>query len=644
MENEPPVEKFSVSYLRDAIRSHLREEEVSDELKKFVKGDDVQQILDELKNSGFVDKFVTSISQKTSHGDLTDGFAEKGGEASHRISGRRLFVAVKRGRGLLEYVPHGAPNFEGVYVCGELFGQRFRSEIVPAAPEVDFQRRGCIHLPEVTLPNDPNMLLNFSQQLHLVMIATQTSTLPSGSSLYDEMKRRVDASRGESSSERTAPRLIGVCCVDWRKAMTAAGRDVQIVAEFVAPHQCERALVGTVEVRVGLEPGFLCPLAKGILTAHQEQERQEVDGALSKFHKQLDQFWATCVKANPLLRKAPLVLSVRGEDDLERPCCSFVRPLQLSRLIACPREAARFISLFNDRISSSNNRCWLRLHSLLALKSATEEERALLLCSILLGFGLDAWVCWGVGLNGEQSWVLTIDGESQSLWDVHTGHQYELPFDSASAPPLVKLNGAFNHESVQVNVGEEVPGQLMIRDIDFDDPFTWKRLRVTSQTAMGSYWSGVDLAAPSYPVDIEVGVETAVRRIVCEHRRETHDIQRTRFDESLEHMLMPLLVEYENEVLLSASHPQGGGFHEGIKKHIPKGWMVQGVPHHFNHADVVRIGCQLFDDETTYDLFGIDIPGAKFMIRAKASVYPDGFVSLWVLIGVKYPSRNDEDF
>ena len=45
-----------------------------------------------------------------------------------------------------------------------------------------------------------------------------------------------------------------------------------------------------------------------------------------------------------------------------------------------------------------------------------------MLASLLLGYGLDAWVCFGADAVGQQTWVLTRSTKDTALfWDPSTG-------------------------------------------------------------------------------------------------------------------------------------------------------------------------------------------------------------------------------
>ena len=54
------------------------------------------------------------------------------------------------------------------------------------------------------------------------------------------------------------------------------------------------------------------------------------------------------------------------------------------------------------------------------------EDHATLLCSLLLGFGLDAYVVVGKNLDGPYVWCLTkVAPNAVELWDSVTGQRYE---------------------------------------------------------------------------------------------------------------------------------------------------------------------------------------------------------------------------
>lgn len=91
------------------------------------------------------------------------------------------------------------------------------------------------------------------------------------------------------------------------------------------------------------------------------------------------------------------------------------------------------------------------------------EEHAALLCSLLLGFGLDAYVVIGTKSKGQaHTWVMTLGAEGGvTFWESVTGQRYVQPdFDPnaqagkplpSSPHPYRTIGCAFNHQSFYAN-------------------------------------------------------------------------------------------------------------------------------------------------------------------------------------------------
>lgn len=123
--------------------------------------------------------------------------------------------------------------------------------------------------------------------------------------------------------------------------------------------------------------------------------------------------------------------------------------MQVGRLLDTPRQAARFVSLIgygksNPTMSGlkENFEKWFNLHTFLAINKGDSENHAILLCNILLGFGLDSYVCLGTKLktNTPHAWVATVSDNYREVvfWESLTGNRYlHIPIEPNS-PPLEK--------------------------------------------------------------------------------------------------------------------------------------------------------------------------------------------------------------
>lgn len=66
----------------------------------------------------------------------------------------------------------------------------------------------------------------------------------------------------------------------------------------------------------------------------------------------------------------------------------------------------------------------LRFHTFLSGGGGDYEDHAHLLCSLLMGFGMDAFVVSGSSSEGGHAWVVTL-GKKVTYWESLTGTRYD---------------------------------------------------------------------------------------------------------------------------------------------------------------------------------------------------------------------------
>lgn len=110
------------------------------------------------------------------------------------------------------------------------------------------------------------------------------------------------------------------------------------------------------------------------------------------------------------------------------------------------------------------------------------ENHALLLCALLLGFGLDAWICVGTTGEGAHAWVATLDdlkkqgkglhgGKRVTFWESLTGERQDQ--DDPKVHRFYRTIGcAFNHKRFYGNLQPDV--RVFCTDFNFNDGRLWK--------------------------------------------------------------------------------------------------------------------------------------------------------------------------
>lgn len=105
----------------------------------------------------------------------------------------------------------------------------------------------------------------------------------------------------------------------------------------------------------------------------------------------------------------------------------------------------------------------------------------MLLCCLLLGFGLEAYVCVGTNSEGSHAWVLTRapavgpDGSKRKIyfWESLTGNK--LGQDDPRVHRFYRtIDSVFNHKAFYANV--QADNRVINTNWHFEDEFMWKSM------------------------------------------------------------------------------------------------------------------------------------------------------------------------
>lgn len=333
---------------------------------------------------------------------------------------------------------------------------------------------------------------------------------------------------------------------------------------------------------------------------------------------------------------------------------SYVTPLQC-REIATPLEAARFVSLLPtvpELASPSRGAIWLTYPSFLACGRCSATSHALLLCSLLLGFGLNAFVVLGVlsaelgGMNA--SWVMTRSpvaaaaaaaGGPKSaricFWDPVTGTRTLLSENTRYGA----VDMLFNHASIYaVNQMD-----TSIKSIDLQEqPYALPRWSVFKPAGGSSSSKAVcSLHASRLNVaEAQLQVENDLRALILDMRK-LHSLA-TEFDPQLEHILGQALVTYELERTEGAvpANAAEDFFGDAIRHAVPKGATFKALPLHFAHLSAEQMMQTILRNSPSASGGSVgkgivlsNGKGVKLAVRCSIRSWPENVVSVWLLVG-----------
>ncbi|CAL8286910.1 unnamed protein product [Merluccius merluccius] len=552
---------------------------------------------------------------------------------------RYLHLQVLGGKAFLEHLQEPEPMPGQVCSTFRLYlhfrGQRFRSKPVPCACEPDLQEGFLLEVHregtgEGSRMADCTTMLSICDPVHLVLIKTDTS------------------------NETT---LVSSYFLDWRTVLGApSGRTCFSVELLGVGSEC-KVPAGVLTVSLELFPPLSETLNGDIITTQQSLERQRTAEKERLFLVYAKQWWREFLEIRPSHQSKLVKIFAQDENGVNRPVCSYVRVLRAGRLLESPRQAARFVSLLADERAplvggGAKQEQWCSLLAFVCRGKGDCEDHATLLCSLLLGFGLDAYVCVGTrAKGGPHTWVLTrgTDG-SITFWESLTAHRYlHQAVDPDAAPlaaqpkpssPYRTVGCVFNHHSFLANCQPSDAVPLCV--FDFQNASRWKAMSeealrsVCAPGATTSLPPVPHLAAPSLqPAAASNQLELEMRFLLSEHRKDL-DLA-TVWDDHLSYLLSSALAAYETERCTGVSCGNEE-FQDAVRRAVPDGHTFKGFPIHFLHRNARRAFATCLRSQFCEEIVSCRGDHVRLAVRVRVYAYPEDACAVWVMFACKYRS------
>lgn len=191
-------------------------------------------------------------------------------------------------------------------------------------------------------------------------------------------------------------------------------------------------------------------------------------------------WWSRVRRMHPHIESRNIRILAEDECGSHRFACCMLSPVTPPRELLSPRFAARFVSLVPLRtdpgLRGGRSDGWRSAFATICRMQGSTEDHALLLCSLLLGWGLDAWVAMGVATEPADdededapakespcSWVVTFEHDADrpafptvTFWDAVNGTQFEDVTGAATGEVgshhFKELHALFNDKVFAVNV------------------------------------------------------------------------------------------------------------------------------------------------------------------------------------------------
>lgn len=624
------------SRIRDCVDESFRGEEAESA------GIDEAGLLNALKERGIVDDVMNTLKFEGLERDPGRSKDKRRVNALEEVPARvgvdptrrYLYLQVLGGKAFLEHLQDPEPLPGKVTSTFTLYvhfkGQRFKSRPVPCACEPDINEGFLLELQkDGGKMADAATLLSISDYIHLVLIKTD----PSGDTT-----------------------LIGSHFLPWRDILSAANGRLTSAVEINGVGAEAKVPMGILEIKFEIIPRLSQILTKEVISAQVNLEHSRIAERERLFLVYAKQWWKEFLQIRASHSNRLVKIFAQDECGTNRPVCSFVCPLRAGRLLDSPRQAARFVSLLGyehaPSVGGGRAEMWSSLHAFLCKGKGDCEDHAVLLCSLLLGFGLNAFVCVGTkGKGAAHTWVMTISPEGEvTFWESLTAHRYAHRPVNPDDPPALKqsrpdhpyrtVGCVFNHRTFYAN--SQPTDSVEVCQFELQNEARWKCM---SEEALRSVCGPKILPSgpvfpPLYPSGVDSSLvsndmEHELRSLVTDHRRDLG--LNTAWDDELSYILTPALAAYELEhsTGVSAGNEE---FQQAIRRAIPDGHTFKGFPIQFVHRNARRAFATCLRSLVCEEIICCRGDHVRLAVRVRVFTYPEGACAVWIMFAVRYRS------
>ena len=472
-----------------------------------------------------------------------------------------------------------------------------------------------------------------------------------------------------------ARNLVGTATIDYRFGKIFQGDYMSV--ELMPCEQDGGHIdvnLGIVYARLRVEDG-LEGSTKARMALQTEGDVKEIDYAISNHQERMSKlnrdfilsarsWWARARRQYPHVENRVVKILAEDESGQHRFVSSFVCPHTPPRELTNARFAARFVSLipFKRDLALTGGRIetWRCAHALLSRMQGDAEDHAILLCGLLLGWGLNAWVALGtIDSSGGSSqstetrahcWVVTLDATDDrthpriTCWETLTGLQYELPtggkYSSTQSHHFAELHVLFRHDRYALNIQKTArlprPGDENFRGIrnmsfDLSDPEKWLPLPCQDITTLRHPGANVTLSmTPGMDISaLEVTLENTLKDRIADWRLENS--LASVFDGDLALILQPALAAYELDRAVGVTFGNAD-FQAAIKRYVQRGECFKGYPTCFSHTDASAVMQSLRRTSASADVALAQGRNVRLAVRVKLFPYPEGILACWVML------------
>lgn len=608
--------------MKSAIHTFLQDTHVYDSIRDIVdtyvsqhEGENVAQdnpseIMRIVREKGVLQELVSQIQ--------TRSVIAGAGAPTVPNDGRfYLLVRLNGGRAFVDNVdvaPSTAAKRSLVFAAH--FGsQRFRSALRPCTVDPGFDDEFLFEVDATTFGFNDTDLIEVSTPFHIAVL--------------------------REDSQLNVAELLGENVIDWRRVLKSGC--VGLTVELCGKNAGVPA--GIVDLQLELVAKRRIRYKEDDIAARVEQQRVAVTNADREFLVYTRRWWSEYQGLRPTHKERKVKLFASTTTGRMVPVTHFVSPMQAEFGIDSPQDAARFVSLLRvtsdtlDPVNPLNaeTNTWLSPFIFMAQRQGHSCNHAALLCSLLLGFGMDAYCAMGSCQNGDLGVFVvsrTVDARGSvtaTVWNATTGErspaQEQVTFST--------IDCLFNNKSFYANCQPST--NIASVSFDYNNEEFWKPLNVLKLRMVPRYPSAPLLFETTDPLAMERALELKVRAAVAAYR-DAFGVT-TAFDNTVSYVLSQALVLYERQQ--SEGRPENFAFfQDSVKGTLGAGKTFKAIPINVSYLDESSVMDVVRATSVGKEILDTVAENAKFAVRVKVFCFPERVFSVWVMAAVYYSAGN----
>ena len=587
--------------LKSLIHDYMDKNQVFDRVRDALESQAISEALSS-------QKILEALGQQGVLADVVDqvGNARLEPEAAAEPNKRYLLLKLQYGKAFLDFAAEiDSPTTLQIHIS--FLRQRFSSRKVQCTVDPVFDESFLLSF---SAPDGSNVelatLVKLQAPIHIVVVKEQGGS------------REV----------------LAVKAVDWRLFLSVA--TLQFPVEMMGIGARAKFAVGILYFQVDMlpKPTSAQLLPDRLITEQLSLEQKYTRDITHSFFEYTTEWWRDYKQIRPSHNTRLVKIFAETEDGSQQPVCALVQPLKCNRMLDSPLHAARFVSLIpQERVEvpgGARVETWYSMHTFLSKGAGDTEDHAVLLCSFLLGFGLDAYVCLGASGEGSHAWVMT-RGRKIQLWETINGQR--MPSDDPRVHRFYrKIGCVFNHRKFYGNI--QVDDTVANVSWELENEAMWKPMAPEMISSLTPAPRFLPLRPPASGVyEMAEKLESELKQSIQQHRN--HLDLLTFWDDELGYLLTPALANYELERIGSVTFGSEE-FQDSIHNYVPDGHTFKAYPYQFSHMDAGRMLTSLVQSQVARDILETRGDTVRLVVRVKVVAYPEETFVAWVMLAVRY--------